>query len=77
MEVPEGSNRGILIDQTRYEGFCIDLIDEIAKLLKFKYEFELVPDGSYGKYDKETKQWNGLIRRLLDHVRNCLQPRSM
>ncbi|XP_071860840.1 glutamate receptor ionotropic, kainate 2 isoform X1 [Bombus fervidus] len=67
MEVPEGSNRGILIDQKRYEGFCIDLIDEIAKLLKFKYEFELVPDGSYGKYDKETKQWNGLIRRLLDH----------
>ncbi|OAD59458.1 Glutamate receptor, ionotropic kainate 2 [Eufriesea mexicana] len=66
MEVTDSATRGILIEQTRYEGFCIDLIEEIAKLLNFKYEFELVPDGKYGTYDKETKQWNGLIRRLLD-----------
>ncbi|XP_076280538.1 glutamate receptor ionotropic, kainate 2 [Lasioglossum baleicum] len=68
MEVTDSATRGILIDQTRYEGFCIDLIDEIAKLLSFKsYEFELVPDGNYGSYNKDTKQWNGLMRRLLDH----------
>ncbi|CAK9800330.1 Glutamate receptor ionotropic, kainate 2 [Anthophora plagiata] len=66
MEVTDSATRGILIEQTRYEGFCIDLIEEIAKLLNFKYEFELVPDGNYGTYNKETKQWNGLIRRLLD-----------
>ncbi|XP_029035806.1 glutamate receptor ionotropic, kainate 2-like [Osmia bicornis bicornis] len=66
MVVTDSATRGILIEQTRYEGFCIDLIEEISKLLKFKYEFELVPDGNYGTYDKETKQWNGLIRRLLD-----------
>nr|XP_033338694.1 glutamate receptor ionotropic, kainate 2-like isoform X2 [Megalopta genalis]XP_033338703.1 glutamate receptor ionotropic, kainate 2-like isoform X2 [Megalopta genalis] len=66
MKVTDSATRGILIDQTRYEGFCIDLIEEIAKLLNFKYEFELVPDGNYGAYVKETKQWNGLIRRLLD-----------
>ncbi|XP_076658014.1 glutamate receptor ionotropic, kainate 2 [Halictus rubicundus] len=67
MEVTDSATRGILIDQTRYEGFCIDLIDEIAKQLNFKYEFELVPDKNYGTYNKDTKQWNGLIRRLLDH----------
>ncbi|XP_026301854.1 glutamate receptor ionotropic, kainate 2 isoform X2 [Apis mellifera] len=67
MEVTDSATRGILIEQTRYEGFCIDLIEEIAKLLNFKYEFELVPDGNYGTLNKETKQWNGLIRRLLDH----------
>ncbi|XP_017787966.1 PREDICTED: glutamate receptor ionotropic, kainate 2-like isoform X3 [Habropoda laboriosa] len=66
MEVTDSATRGIAIEQTRYEGFCIDLIEEIAKLLNFKYEFELVPDGNYGTYNKETKQWNGLIRRLLD-----------
>ncbi|XP_076302243.1 glutamate receptor ionotropic, kainate 2-like, partial [Lasioglossum baleicum] len=66
MEVTDSATRGILIEQTRYEGFCIDLIEEIAKLLNFKYEFELVPDGNYGTYNQETKQWNGLIRRLLD-----------
>lgn len=67
MEVTDSATRGILIEQTRYEGFCIDLIEEISKQLNFKYEFELVPDGAYGTYNKETKQWNGLIRRLLDH----------
>ncbi|XP_076667724.1 glutamate receptor ionotropic, kainate 2 isoform X2 [Andrena cerasifolii] len=66
MEVTDSATRGILIEQTRYEGFCIDLIEEISKLLNFKYEFELVPDGNYGRYNKETKQWDGLIRRLLD-----------
>ncbi|XP_078053651.1 glutamate receptor ionotropic, kainate 2 [Augochlora pura] len=66
IQVTDSATRGILIDQTRYEGFCIDLIEEISKLLNFKYEFEMVPDGKYGTYDKETKQWNGLIRRLLD-----------
>ncbi|XP_076630847.1 glutamate receptor ionotropic, kainate 2 isoform X2 [Colletes latitarsis] len=66
MEVTDSATRGILIDQTRYEGFCIDLIEEISKLLNFKYEFELVPDKNYGNYNPETKQWNGLIRRLLD-----------
>lgn len=70
MEVTDSATRGILIEQTRYEGFCIDLIEEISKQLNFKYEFELVPDGAYGTYNKETKQWNGLIRRLLDHVRS-------
>lgn len=68
MEVTDSATRGILMEQTRYEGFCIDLIDEISKLLNFKYEFELVPDGNYGTYNKETKQWNGLIKRLLDRV---------
>ena len=77
MEVTDSATRGILIEQTRYEGFCIDLIEEIAKLLNFKYEFELVPDGNYGTYNKETKQWNGLIRRLLDRVRSCLQLREI
>lgn len=68
MEVVDGSNRGVLIDQRRYEGYCIDLIENIANILRFKYQFELVPDGQYGKYDDKKKSWNGLIRRLLDRV---------
>ncbi|CAB0014001.1 unnamed protein product [Nesidiocoris tenuis] len=48
----------------RYEGYSMDLIDEIAKELNFKYKFVLAPDGQYGSYNKETKQWNGLIREL-------------
>jgi ionotropic kainate glutamate receptor 2 len=46
----------------------MDLIDEIAKDLGFKYEFHLAPDGQYGSIDKKTKQWNGLIKELRDRV---------
>lgn len=50
----------------RFEGFSLDLIDEIAKDLNFKYKFTLAPDEQYGSYNHETKQWNGLIKELRD-----------
>jgi len=46
----------------RYEGFCIDLIKALAKDLKFKFEFHLEPDGSYGGL--KNGQWTGMIREL-------------
>lgn len=52
----------------RYEGYSMDLVDAIAKDLGFKYRFELVPDGQYGSLNKDTKQWNGLIRELREKV---------
>lgn len=68
MEVTDGSSRGIPIDEKRYEGYCIDLIEQISKELGFKYKYELVPDNMYGNYNAKKKSWNGLIRRLLDRV---------
>ncbi|TMW39962.1 hypothetical protein DOY81_014957, partial [Sarcophaga bullata] len=56
----------ILEGNARYEGYSMDLIDAIAKFLNFKYEFQLAPDGKYGAYNKVTKQWDGLVRQLLD-----------
>lgn len=50
------------------EGYAFDLIDEIANILHFKYEFRLVPGNKYGAYNKETKKWDGLVKELLDHV---------
>lgn len=46
----------------------MDLIDSIAKILGFKYQFELVPDNNYGSYNKKTKKWDGLVKHLLDRV---------
>ncbi|XP_075219248.1 glutamate receptor ionotropic, kainate 2-like isoform X3 [Lycorma delicatula] len=48
----------------RFEGYSLDLIEEIAQELGFTYIFSLVPDGQYGSLDKKTGQWNGLIREL-------------
>lgn len=46
----------------------MDLIDEISKLLNFTYRFELVPDKNYGKYDPVKKEWDGIVRHVMDRV---------
>ena len=51
----------------RYEGFCVDLLGEIAEIVGFKYEIELVPDGKYGAPDKDGK-WTGMVREIIDRV---------
>lgn len=38
----------------QFEGYVIDLIYEMSKILGFNYTFRLVPDGRYGAYNKET-----------------------
>ncbi|XP_075228075.1 glutamate receptor ionotropic, kainate 2-like isoform X2 [Lycorma delicatula] len=53
-----------LKDNDRFEGYSLDLIDEIAKELGFTYIFRLVPDGKHGSLNKKTGQWDGLIREL-------------
>ncbi|XP_069680352.1 glutamate receptor ionotropic, kainate 2-like isoform X2 [Periplaneta americana] len=55
-----------LTGNSRYEGFCIDLLREIATMVGFEYRIELVPDGKYGVYDLETGEWNGIVRQLMD-----------
>ncbi|KAF4521436.1 hypothetical protein B566_EDAN010593 [Ephemera danica] len=50
----------------QFEGYAIDLIDEISKILGFNYTFKLVPDGRYGSLNRETKEWNGMMKELLD-----------
>nr|CAD7394804.1 unnamed protein product [Timema cristinae] len=51
---------------SRYEGFCIDLLKEIANMVGFEYQIHLVPDGKYGVYDLDTGEWNGIVRQLMD-----------
>lgn len=50
----------------RYEGFLIDLIEEIAIQLKFSGRYELYesPDGNYGSKG-DNEEWNGMIRELI------------
>uniref|UniRef100_T1JJ21 Glutamate receptor ionotropic, kainate 2 n=1 Tax=Strigamia maritima TaxID=126957 RepID=T1JJ21_STRMM len=50
----------------RFDGFCIDLLKVISSIVGFKYRIELVPDGKYGAPDKETGEWSGIVRQLLD-----------
>lgn len=52
----------------RFEGFCIDLISELSKLLGFNYTFVIQEDGANGNFNRTTGEWNGMIRKILDGV---------
>ena len=51
----------------RYEGFCIDLLNEISKMVGFDYIIVPVPDGRYGVRQKNG-EWDGIVRHLIDRV---------
>ncbi|XP_023937977.2 glutamate receptor ionotropic, kainate 2 isoform X2 [Bicyclus anynana] len=55
-----------LTGNAQFEGYAIDLIHEISKVLGFNYTFKLAPDGRYGSHNRETKEWDGMIRELLE-----------
>lgn len=52
-----------------FEGFCIDVLRLIAKMVGFQYNIKLVADGKYGLQNPETGEWNGIVRELIDKVK--------
>ena len=57
-----------LTGNDRYEGYCIDLLKQIASMVGFNYVIKLVPDKKYGALDPETGEWNGVVKQILDKV---------
>ena len=50
-----------------YEGYIVDLLDQLASLLGFDYRIQIVPDGQYG-FRRLDGTWNGMIGQLLRKV---------
>ncbi len=50
---------------TEFQGYCIDLIDELSKLMSFEYEIYEAPDKKYGNMN-EAEEWDGLVKELVD-----------
>jgi ABC-type amino acid transport substrate-binding protein len=48
----------------QFEGFGIDLVEEISKILQFKYTFQLVKDRAYGVKNAKN-EWNGMIGEVM------------
>uniref|UniRef100_A0A8C2KVP7 Glutamate receptor n=1 Tax=Cyprinus carpio TaxID=7962 RepID=A0A8C2KVP7_CYPCA len=48
----------------RYEGFCVDMLKELADILKFKYRIRLVGDGVYG-VSGTNGTWTGMVGELI------------
>ncbi|XP_037079168.1 glutamate receptor ionotropic, kainate 2-like [Pollicipes pollicipes] len=55
-----------LVGNDRYEGICIDLIQELSRMLGFNYTIVVNADGAPGTYNETTGRWNGMIGELLD-----------
>lgn len=53
-----------LTGNDQFEGYSIDLIHEISKMLDFNYTIELIPDN---RYDKQTGAWDRIVSELLQH----------
>ncbi len=58
-------NSGTGKSSNKYEGFVVDLADEIAAVVGFNYT--IVPTNAHGSIDKNG-QWNGMIQELLEEV---------
>ncbi|CAH2241761.1 jg16325 [Pararge aegeria aegeria] len=50
----------------RYEGFGIEIIEELAKMNEFNYTFDIQADGVYGSYDSKTGKWTGMMEKIMD-----------
>lgn len=57
-----------LTGNDRYEGFGIDVIDELSKKLGFNYIFKIQENGVYGSLNKETGEFNGMLKEIIDGV---------
>lgn len=60
-------NHQSLEGNDKYEGYCIDLLKEISKILGFKFQIKLVGDRKYGEKNDQG-DWNGMIKELIDGV---------
>ena len=56
-----------LDENSQFEGFCIDLLEELSKDLGFTYTIHIVKDSQYGN-DIGNGSWNGMIGEILRGV---------
>jgi len=64
----DSSSLSVYQGNARFKGFCIDLLEEIAKVLTIDYSLKLVDDGKYGAPVGLNGEWNGMVRELIDQV---------
>ncbi|XP_075772161.1 LOW QUALITY PROTEIN: glutamate receptor ionotropic, kainate 5 [Pelodiscus sinensis] len=49
----------------QYEGFCVDMLHELAQILKFRFQLRLVEDGLYGA-PEANGSWTGMVGELIN-----------
>ncbi|XP_029370779.1 glutamate receptor ionotropic, kainate 5-like [Echeneis naucrates] len=49
----------------QYKGFCVDMLQELADILKFSFKIKLVDDGLYGA-PEPNGSWTGMVGELIN-----------
>lgn len=57
----------------QYEGFCVDMLRELADILKFSFKIKLVDDGLYGA-PEPNGSWTGMVGELINRVSTLVLP---
>lgn len=55
------------VGNEQYEGFCVDMLRELADILKFSFKIKLVDDGLYGA-PEPNGSWTGMVGELINRV---------
>ncbi|XP_037578883.1 glutamate receptor ionotropic, kainate 2 [Dermacentor silvarum] len=51
--------------EDRLDGFCVDILRQMALMMGFRFELRLVRDGTYGTVNARG-EWSGIIREVMD-----------
>ena len=62
-----------LTGNDRFEGYCIDLLMEIAQLLHFNFSIHVVADKQYGAPTGPSGEWTGMVKELMDKVGGAME----
>ncbi|XP_077258756.1 glutamate receptor ionotropic, kainate 2-like [Temnothorax americanus] len=47
----------------RYEGFAVDIIEELSKILEFNFTLQVEKD--YGSFNNRTGKWSGMLGKII------------
>ena len=53
----------------KWEGYCVDMLELLAKKLGFKYIIHESYDKQYGAKDEKTQEWTGMVNEIATGVR--------
>ena len=56
----------------QFEGFCVDLLNELAPLMEMAYTLYIAPDGKYGGWVAQNGTINGMVGEVMRGVCCCL-----
>lgn len=53
-------------------GFVPDFAKLLSERIGFQYRLKEVTDGNYGRENAITKEWDGMVKELIDGVRKTM-----